>query len=401
MQQFREDFPIFKQRSDKPLIYFDNAATTHKPRAVISALVHFYNTYNAQVNRGLYDIAERATEAYEAVRYKVARFLNTKASSEIIFTKGTTDGINMVVACWAEHVIQAGDEIVVTQLEHHSNFVPWQQLAKRKNAQFTIIPVGDTGVLDLTTIERYITPKTKIVAVSHVSNALGHTNDLKTIIKQAKKVGARVLIDGAQMVPFGSVDVQALGVDFYVFSGHKMLAPTGIGILYISRAVQKACIPVVLGGGMIYEVDNGFTTYLAAPQCFEAGTPAIAEVIGLGAAIDYLFRIGFEEINTHVVMLNQRLLTGLSKLSKIAVLGNQEELKTSGHIVSFTVTGMHAHDVAAALNKQGICVRSGHHCAQPLAKRLGYDASIRVSFYLYNTIEEVDYFLKVLKQLVA
>ena len=400
MKMVREDFPIFSQKSEKPLVYFDNAATTQKPRAVLSTLSHFYMTYNASINRGLYKIAERTTEMYESVRYKVARFINAQSSSEIIFTSGTTDSINTVALIWGQHIIKKGDEIVISMMEHHSNFVPWQQLALAKKAILKIIPVTKEGLLDLSDLNSIITEKTKLVAVTHISNALGIRNDLAPIIKRAKEVKARVLIDGAQSVAFEKVDVQELCCDFYVFSSHKMCGPTGVGVLYINRLVQKECKPYKTGGGMVHEVSVEKTTFLPAPMKFEAGTPAIAQVIGFGAAIDYIFRHSFEEIQAHAISLTSKLIDGLEKLPKVRILGSVAQLKVTGHIVSFVVEGMHAHDVAAYLDKEGICVRAGHHCAQPLATALGYQSSVRVSFYSYNTVEEVEYFLKVMRQLL-
>ena len=401
MKTVREDFPIFSQRSEKPFIYFDNAATTQKPRAVLSTISHFYMTYNASINRGLYKIAERTTEAYENVRYTVARFINAQSSAEIIFTKGTTDSSTTVALIWAQHAIKKDDEIVISMMEHHSNFVTWQQLAQTKKAILKVIPVTQQGVLDCSGLSSIITSKTKLVAITQISNALGTRNDLTPIIKRAKEVKARFLIDGAQAVAFEKVDVQALGCDFYAFSGHKMCGPTGVGVLYINRSVQKECKPYAFGGGMVHEVSLEKTTYLPAPMMFEAGTPPIAQVIGLGAAIDYLFRRSFEEIQAHAVSLTNRVIDGLAKLPKVTIVGSVDQLKVSGHMVSFLVEGMHAHDVAAYLDKEGICVRAGHHCAQPLAKALGYESSVRVSFYSYNTIEEVDYFLKVMQQLFS
>jgi cysteine desulfurase/selenocysteine lyase len=401
VQNFRKHFPIFGQKREQPLIYFDSASTTQKPQSVIDTISQFYSRSNANMNRGLYKLGEKATESYEFVRFKAARFVNAVSSSEIIFTAGTTDGINTVAYSWGEHNISEGDEIVVSQLEHHSNFVPWQQLAERKKAIFKVIPVDREGVLDLSSLDDLITEKTKLVAVTHVSNALGMYTDLAPLIAAAKKVGARTLIDGTQATPFEAIDVQSIGCDFYAFSGHKMLAPTGVGVLYINRTVQKECRPYKTGGGMVYEVDNTQTSFLPAPTGFEAGTPPIAQVIGLGAALDFLARNDLQEINAYCVALNKKAIQGLQKIKKIRLLGSVNQLKASGHMISFVVDGMHAHDVAAYLDKFGICVRAGHHCAQPLAKRLGYESSIRLSFYLYNTQEEIDYFLKVIKQLVS
>ena len=401
MKITRDDFPIFSQKSDKPFVYFDSAATTQKPRAVLSIMNHCYTHYNASVHRGLYGIAERITQSYEEVRYKVARLINAQSTTEIVFTQGTTDSINTVVQIWARHAITAGDEIVITMAEHHSNFVPWQQLARERGAILKIIPVLSNGMLDYVKLSEIITDRTKVVAATHVSNALGIRTDLSRIIAQAKKVKAKVVVDGAQAIGFEHVDVQALGCDFYAFSGHKMYGPTGIGILYINRAIQKECVPYKTGGGMVHEVTIEQTTYAAAPSCFEAGTPPVAQVIGLGAAIDYVLRESLDDIRAYVTGLTAHCINGLQELPGVTVLGPIKELATSSHIVSFTVAGMHAHDVAAALDKAGICVRAGHHCAQPLAVALGYSTSIRVSFQVYNTLQEVDYFLKALNEIVA
>ncbi len=398
MKRAREDFPIFSQRSEKPLVYFDNAATTQKPRAVLSAISHFYMTYNASVNRGVYKIAERATEAYESVRYNVARFINAQSSSEIIFTRGTTDSINTVVLIWARYAIKEGDEIVISMMEHHSNFVPWQQLAQEKNAVLKIISVRQDGSLDTANLSSIVTLKTKLVAITQISNAIGTNNDLSVVIKRAKEVGAKVLVDGAQAVAYKKIDVQDLGCDFYVFSAHKMFGPTGVGVLYINRSVQKECKPYAFGGGMVHEVSIEKTVFLPAPMMFESGTPPVAQIIGLGASIDYIFRYSSEDIQLHLQGLTTRFLDELKKFPKIRIIGSTDHLKEVGHIVSFFVDGVHAHDVAAYLDKEGICVRAGHHCAQPLAKSLGYEASVRVSFSIYNTVEEVDYFIKVIER---
>ncbi len=401
MKMVREDFPIFFQRSEKPLVYFDNAATTQKPRAVLSTISHFYMTYNASASRGIYKIAERATEAYESVRYNVARFINAQSSSEIVFTQGATDSINTVVLIWAQYAVKEGDEIVVSLMEHHSNFVPWQQLAQEKKAVLKIIPVNKDGFLDIRSAQDLITSKTKLVAITQISNAIGTNNDLSLIIKRAKEVGAKVLVDGAQVVACQKVDVQSLGCDFYVFSAHKMFGPTGVGVLYLNRFIQKECKPYLFGGGMVHEVSIEKTSFLPAPMMFEAGTPPVAQVIGLGAAIDYIFRHSFEDVQLHLKKLTTKLIDDLKKLPKVRIIGSAEHLKGAGHIVSFVIDGVHAHDVAAYLDKEGICVRAGHHCAQPLAKALNYESSVRVSFSIYNTLEEVDYFIKVMKQLVV
>lgn len=400
MNNWRSDFPIFSQKIDRPFIYFDNAATTQKPQVVLEAMQQFYAHHNANIHRGLYGVAENATSQYEAVRAQVARFLNAASSQEIIFTHGTTDSINTVALIWARHAIQAGDEIVISMLEHHSNFVPWQELAREKNALLKIIPVTPEGDLDYNAAQKLITARTKLVAVTHVSNALGIYIDVQRIVHMAKKVTAKVLIDGAQAVGFEPIDVQKLNCDFYVFSGHKILGPMGVGVLYIKQAVQSECRPYKFGGGMVHEVTSSTTSYLPAPHCFEPGTPAVAQVIGLGAALSYIQYVGIEVIQAHVAQLVAYCKAELKLIQGVTVLPATKTDSNSTHIVSFIIKGIHSHDVAAALNAAGICVRAGHHCAQPLADALGYPAFVRLSFHLYNTQEEVAYFLQVLQKII-
>lgn len=399
MRHFRSLFPIFSQKRLKPFIYFDSAATSQKPQAVIDAVVNYYSFYTSSINRGIYSLGEKTTQMYESVRYKVARFINAPSSAQVVFTSGTTASINTVVSLWAEHCVQEGDEIVISQAEHHANFVPWQQLALRKKAILKIIPVTHEGAISLFDGLKLITKKTKVIALTHVSNATGMYTLLEPFITQAHKMGAYVLIDGAQAVAFEAPDVQALKCDFYVFSGHKMLGPTGVGVLYMSRRVQKESRPAVFGGGMVFEVDQEKSSFLPAPTCFEAGTPAIAQVIGLGAALDVLAHNDVTEIDRYTCELIRYCIKELNKLPYIKIIGSLESLQKKSHLVSFTVDGMHAHDVAAYLDTHGICVRAGHHCAQPLAKALGYEASVRISLYAYNTKEEIDYCIKILGQL--
>lgn len=399
MHSFRSLFPIFSQKRIKPFVYFDSAATTQKPQSVIDAVSNYYTQSNSSVSRGIYALGEKTTQLYEAVRYKVARFLNAPSSAQIVFTSGATASINTVVAIWAHHALQAGDEIVITQAEHHSNFVPWQQFAQKNNIVLKVIPVAQDGTLIISSALSLITAKTKLVAITHVANATGIYTPLKAILDHAHALGAYTLVDGAQAVPFQAVDVQELGCDFYVFSGHKMLAPTGVGILYMSRRAQKTSKPAVYGGGMVFEVNEQDTSFLPAPLCFEAGTPAIAQIIGLGAALDVLARNDITEINRYTCQLIRYCVQELQKIPYVKIIGSVDLLKKQSHIVSFTVDGMHAHDIAAYLDTHGICVRAGNHCAQPLAQALGYDASVRISLYAYNTQEEIDYCIKVLTQL--
>ncbi len=396
IMKLRQDFPLLK----KPLIYFDTASTSQKPQSVIDAVAHFYSQSNANVHRGLYELAEEATQLYEDARVKVAHFIGAR-SDEIIFTRGTTESINFVARAWGDEYIQPGDEIVITQMEHHSNMVPWQQLAKRKGALLKLIPLHADGTLKLESLPGLLSKKIKIIAVSQVSNALGIHNDMQILQEFARQSGALFLIDAAQSVPHQKIDVKNLKCDFLAFSGHKMLGPTGIGVLYIKKDLHDIISPYQFGGGMIFHANAQNATWLKAPHKFEAGTPPIAQAIGLSAAIDYLNKnINFADLQKHEADLSARLIEGLLSLEKIKILGSIEQLKNNGHMVSFTVDGHHAHDVATYLWQQGICVRAGNHCAQPLSQFLNVDAMIRVSFYCYNTIEEVDALVKAMHRLL-
>lgn len=399
-KKLRSDFPILSQRiNGYPLAPCDNASTTHKPLVVIDAVVTFYTTTNANIYRGIHLFAEQATQMYENARAKVAHFIGAQPC-EIVFTRGATSGINGVVAMWGEEHIAEGDEIVMTELEHHANLLPWQRLAHKKGAVIKYIPIFPDGSLDLSQLDSIITDKTKMVSVIHVSNAVGTHVDIATIIAQAKRVGACVLIDAAQSVPHQKINVHALNCDFLVFSGHKLLGPTGIGILYIKKDLHTSLSPYEVGGGMVENVNYDNATWRNAPYAFEAGTPSIAQAIGLGVAIDYLqANINFDDLVMYEAQLCARLIDGLSKIKQVTLLGPLEELKKTGHLVSFLVSGYHSHDVAAFLDSRGISVRAGHHCAQPFAKRLGYDASVRVSFYFYNTIDDVDRIIEAIKEL--
>jgi cysteine desulfurase/selenocysteine lyase len=385
-----------------PFIYLDNAATTHKPQQVIDALVNFYAHHNSTVHRGIYPMAEQATSSYEHARLTVAQFIGAEDASEIVFTRGTTESINCVVAAWAEQALTAGDEILVTELEHHANFLPWQQSALKKGAVLKIVPVLADGTLAMAAIAHLLTKKTKLVAVTHLSNALGTEVDVASILKAAHAVGARVLIDAAQSVPHRRLNVAELGADFVAFSGHKMLGPTGIGVLYIKKELHPYLVPYQYGGGMVYEADYEGSRWQKMPYLLEAGTPPIAEAIGLAAAIDYLQeQVDFDQLEKYEAGLCSQLIDGLSDLSAVRILGPVEQLRRKGHLVSFIVDGHHAHDVAAYLATQGIAVRAGHHCAQPLAKRLGVGSSVRVSVYGYTTPEEIEMLLVALKKLLS
>ncbi len=397
----KKDFPIFKTKiKGNPLIYFDNAATTQKPQQVIDAIVNFYSKNYATVHRGIYSFAEYATTLYENSRKKVADFINADLS-EIVFTQGATDGINIIALSWAENNIQEGDEIIVTDLEHHSNLIPWQELAKRKNALLLSIPITNNGELDLPMFEDFLNKRTKLVAVCHVSNVLGTHNNIELITQKAHKVGAKVLIDAAQSIAHEKIDVKKINCDFLVFSGHKMLGPTGIGVLYINKKIHKEIHPFKFGGGMVFNSSVEKSTFKEMPYMLEAGTASIEQVIALDAAINYIQKnINFDDLKKHEAQLCAKLINGLQSLPGVKILGPVEQLKKNGHIVSFAVDKIHPHDIAAYLDEFGICVRAGHHCAQPLHQKLGIDSSIRISFYAYNTIEEVEFFINLMKKLL-
>jgi cysteine desulfurase / selenocysteine lyase len=394
LEEIRDDFPILRQKvHGKNLVYFDNAATSQKPRQVIDALNDYYQRYNANVHRGIHALAERATKEYERAREKVARFINAPSTDSVIFTRGTTEAINLVAYSWARHNLQKGDEILITWMEHHSNIVPWYQVAAATGAVIKRIELNADGTLAAPDIG----PRTKLVAVTQCSNVLGTINPVRQLADAAHKVGALILVDGAQAIPHLAVDVQALDTDFYVFSGHKMLGPTASGILYGKRALLAAMPPFLGGGEMIREVTaTGFTTN-DLPWKFEAGTPNIAEAIGLGAAVDYLQKIGLEKIRQHEKQLTGYALDRLQELIEIKIYGPLD-VEQRGGLVAFTFSDIHPHDLATFFDQEGIAIRAGHHCAMPLHKHLGIGATARASFYLYNTRDEVDAFIAVLQK---
>lgn len=401
MKDIRKDFPLLQKKfNGNPIIYLDNAATSQKPQVVIDALTEFYTQHNANIHRAIYAFGEEATMLYENARAKIAQFLNAE-SDEIIFTQGTTESINFVAGTWAQQNIKKGEEILITQMEHHSNMIPWQQCAQKLDATLKYLPVLPNGVLDYEKLPSLLTPKTKLVSVVHVSNVLGTRNDIKKIIDAAHAAGARVLIDAAQSSPHEAIDVKKLNCDFLAFSGHKMLGPTGIGVLYIKKELHDQTPPYQFGGGMIYEADFFKASWQKSPHKFEAGTPPIAQAIGLAAAIEYIQKnINFDQLQKHEATLCTQLIEGLSSFKKVRILGPVEELKKSGHLVSFTIEGMHPHDVATHLSTKGICVRAGNHCAQPLAKLMHISGSVRASFYVYNTAQEVEQFLQFIKNIL-
>jgi cysteine desulfurase / selenocysteine lyase len=398
----KKDFPLLqKSINGKPIIYLDSAATAQKPQIVIDAELNFYTDHNANVHRAVYGLGEQATTLYEAARTKVAQFIHAQHVNEIIFTRSTTEGINFVAATWAQEHVVSGDEIVISGLEHHSNLIPWQQLAHKKGIQLRYLPVNADGTLNLEHIDTIITKKTKLVAIAQVSNSVGTHNDMRAIVRAAKFVGAKVLIDAAQSAPHRLVNVQELGCDFLAFSGHKMMGPTGIGVLYIRKELHDQMSPYQFGGGMVFEAGLHKSSFLPAPYKFEAGTPPIAQAVGLGAAIDYLTTFTPEELQEHSATLCRKLIERLGEIPEIDVLGPIDQLKQKGHLVSFVLKGHHPHDIAAYLSSGGICVRAGHHCAQPLARRLGLESSVRVSFYGYNSAAEVDMLVEALHGFIA
>jgi cysteine desulfurase/selenocysteine lyase len=388
----RKDFPILsKQVHGRPLVYFDNAATSQKPRVVIDAERHFYESLCANVHRGVHWLSERATVAYEDTRVKLQRFLNAADPREIIFTRGTTEAINLVAAAWGRKNIRAGDEIVLSGMEHHSNIVPWQMLCEEKGAQLKVAPVLDNGELDLEGFERLLNTRTRFVAMNHVSNVLGTINPVKRIIEMAHLWNVPVLLDGAQAAPHQPVDVRDLDCDFYTISGHKMFGPTGIGALYGKARLLEAMPPYQGGGDMIASVTFEKTMYNTLPYKFEAGTPNIAGTLGLAAAIDYLNELRFESFVPYEHELLAYATDALSRIAGVRIIGTARE---KAAVISFVMDNIHPHDVGTILDREGIAVRTGHHCAQPLMDRFGVPATTRASFAFYNTVEEVDALVK-------
>lgn len=391
----KKHFPIFK---NKNLIYLDNAATTQKPESVINSISDYYSNYNSNVKRGLYDIAEKSSELYEAARLKIADFINADIT-ETIFTSGTTESINFIASSWGAKNIKPGDEIIVTELEHHSNFLPWQRLAEQKNAVLKIIPVNNDGSLNYTAFADLVTNKTKLIAITYQSNVTGEKIDLEFVKEWTKKSGAKLFVDAAQAVAHQKIDTKKLEADFIAFSAHKMFGPTGIGLLYIKKSVQHEVEPYQVGGGMVFEVFKDKALWLDAPYKFEAGTPKIAEAIAFGAAVDFINgSIDFKTVQEYEASLTNYLLEELKKIDFIKIIGSEEKIK-NGHIVTFIHEKIHAHDIAYYLNKFGICVRAGNHCVQLLHKKLGINSSVRVSFSVYNTIDEVKVLITALQEL--
>lgn len=388
VERIRADFPILKLTvNDKPLVYLDNAASSQMPQQVIDRLVRYQTTQHANINRAVHYLSEVATSEFEEARRKLQRFINANEEREVIFTSGTTDSINLVMHGYGRKFIGAGDEIILTTLEHHSNIVPWQMLAEEKGAKIRVVPINDAGELLIDEYEKLFNERTKFVGVTHVSNALGSINPIKEMIAFAHARGVPVLVDGAQAAPHIKVDVQDLDCDFYAFSGHKLCGPTGIGILYGRAALLENMQPFKGGGDMILSVTFEKTTYNTIPHKFEAGTPPIAAAIGLGAAVDYLSEIGMDAIAAHEHALLKYATEQINTMPGVRVIGTAEH---KAAVLSFAVDGVHPHDIGTLLNQEGVAVRTGHHCAQPVMQRLHVPATSRASFAFYNSMDEVD-----------
>lgn len=388
VEKIRADFSILQERiHDRPLVYLDNAATSQKPDAVIEAIVHYYRHENANIHRGVHLLSQRATESYEAARTRVQSFLHAAEAREIIFTRGATEGINLVAQAFGRANVGPGDEVLITAMEHHSNIVPWQILCGEKGANLRVLPINDRGELQLDELKMFLSARTKLIAVSHVSNALGTINPVKWLIRIAHASGIPVLVDGAQAVPHLSVDVQDLDCDFYVFSGHKVYGPTGIGVLYGKFALLEAMPPYQGGGDMISSVTFEKTLYNKVPHKFEAGTPDIAGVIGLGAALQYVEAIGIDVVAAHEQELLAYATEKIGAVPGVRLLGTARE---KAGVLSFVMDSIHPHDIGTILDEEGVAVRTGHHCAQPVMDRFGVPATVRASFGIYNTTDEID-----------
>jgi cysteine desulfurase/selenocysteine lyase len=387
IERIRQEFPILaRQVGEKQLVYLDNAATSQKPESVLRVMDDYYRRYNANVHRGVHKLSEEATAAYEQARLKVARFIHAPSDKQIIFTRGTTESINLVAQTWGRANLGPGDEVLITEMEHHSNIVPWQILRDQLGFTLRYIPLTDGGELDLSQLDTLLTPRTKMLSFVHASNVVGTVNPVQELVAAARAVGAKVFVDGAQSVPHMPVDVQALDVDFMAFSSHKMCGPTGLGVLYGKRDLLEKMPPWQGGGDMIREVKMSGSKWNTLPYKFEAGTPAIAEAIGLGAAVDYLSGLGMEWVHAQEQALVRYAYDRLSQIEGLRIVGPKQR----GGLVAFTFNDIHPHDLSAILDQDGIAVRAGHHCAMPIHDRLGIVATTRASFYFYNTADEVD-----------
>ena len=396
IDQIRNDFPAYRKK-DGNFIYLDSASTSQKPKFVIDAISSYYSSYAANIHRALYEIGEKATDKYEKVREKVKQFINVPDSHVVIFTGGTTESINLIAYSWGSNNLSNGDQILITEMEHHSNIVPWQLLCSRSNASLNYIPIKKDGTLELGKLKENILPKTKLISLTHQSNVFGTINPLNNIIDEAKKIGAITVIDGAQAVPHMKVDIKKLGCDFYAFSGHKMLGPTGVGVLIARKNILEEIDPFMGGGEMINSVNMDESTWNEVPWKFEAGTPNIAQVIGLGAAIDYIQKIGIENIHQHEQELLHYGLDLLDQNKDVTLYGKADN---RGAVIPFNLENIHPHDLAKFLDTDGICIRAGHHCAQPIMNKLGVSATARASFYLYNTKEDIEKLVESIKKTV-
>lgn len=398
IESIRNDFPILTQKvNGKPLVYLDNGATSQKPKQVIESLVNYYSTYNSNIHRGVHTLSQKATDAYEQARNTIQQYINANNSSEVIFTKGATEGINLVAQSFAQHNLKSGDEILITAMEHHANIVPWQMVCEKTGAKLVVAPINKNGELIFDELKKLLNKNTKIVSVAHVSNALGTINPVKEIITLAHQFGAKVLVDGCQAVQHMAVDVQDLDCDFYCFSGHKIFGPTGIGVLY-GKEVELNNLPPYQGGGdMIKTVTFEKTTYNELPFKFEAGTPPIAEAIALGAAINYINEIGINAIEKYEHQLLNYATKKISEIENVKIIG---EAKSKAGVLSFVVNGIHPYDIGMILDKQGVAVRTGHHCAQPVMDFYKIPGTVRASFAFYNTFAEIDFFIEALKKAI-
>lgn len=398
VSKIKKDFPILERKiNGKDLVFLDSAASSQKPNVVIETLREYYRTYNANVHRGIYTLSEEASSRYEGSRVIVQKFINARKSEEIIFTRNATESINLVAYSWGRAFLKEGDEIIISAMEHHSNIVPWQILAKEKGLVIRVWDITDDGYLKIEKLEKLINKKTKLLAITHVSNVLGTINPIKEIVKIAHRSNIKVAVDGAQSVPHMSVDVQSLDCDFLAFSGHKMLGPTGIGVLYGKEEILEKMPPFMGGGGMIKVVKFSGTTFAKTPLKFEAGTPNIADAIGLGATVTYLEKLGMENIREHEKEITEYALSKLSKVKGVSIFG-PKKAEDKGGVIAFNVNGVHAHDVSTIVNEEGVAIRAGHHCAQPLMERLGQVATARASFYVYTTKDDVDVLINSLEK---
>lgn len=388
--ELKKDFPIFKRKiSDKDIVYLDNSATTHKPKQVIDAVVDFYSNHNSNVHRGIYTLSEEATDLYENVRAATAKFINARQKEEIVFNSGATEGLNTIAYGYFLPRLESNHSIISTKLEHHSNMIPWQQIAKTKDCVMKMLDFDSDGNISLDQLDDMLDESVKVVALTHVSNVIGSILPIKRICEMAHKVGALVVVDGSQSISHMPIDVQSLDCDFYVFSAHKMLGPTGTGVMYGKREYLDIMNPITFGGGMINKVNLDDATWAPSPEKFEAGTPNVAGVVGLGAAINYLEHIGMENIRSHEQELNAYAVMKLLSVSGLHIIGTENPVDRAG-LISFYIEDIHSHDIAAVLSEYNVCVRSGHHCTMPLHNQLNINSSTRASFYLYNTKEDID-----------